>query len=112
MARSDTQWQPGHSGNPLGRPRRKPVTDALRVELDKAARGGRTKAQRLAARLVTLALGGDVPALKLVLAYVEGLPTQPVELTIREEAERLAQEYGLQPAQIIDLAERMSRRAG
>jgi hypothetical protein len=105
-------WQTGQSGNPGGRPKRKVVTDALKAELDQITRGGRTKADRLAARLVRLALAGDVQAMKLVLAYVEGLPTQPVDLTIRDEAERLAQEYGLQPAQIIDLAERMTRRAG
>lgn len=86
----------GKSGNPSGRPKQKRISDALIAALiSKAEDGELTKAQAIAMELVDLAIGGDVQAAKLVLAYTEGLPKQPVDVTVRREAERVAADMGL-----------------
>lgn len=73
-------WQKGQSGNPGGRPSRKPITEALVKALAKRVRkGGPTQAEEAAAQLVRLFLAGDIAAGRLVMNYVDGMPTQPLE---------------------------------
>ena len=64
----------GRSGNPGGRPKGTSITAALRAELDRpcADDPAVTKAERIAAVLVDLALGGDLPAIREVLDRTEG----------------------------------------
>src|SRR5690348_13280240 len=86
-----TRFQRGRSGNPGGRPKRKPISDELRRLLQEKTSGSAyTNAHMIAWDLVQRAQSGDVAAAKLVLEYVEGKPTQPVDLQIRETAQQLA----------------------
>jgi hypothetical protein len=59
--------------NPSGRPKGRSITALLREELDKVAAGGTaTNNERVAAMLVTLAVGGDLAAIREVLDRTEG----------------------------------------
>ena len=61
----------GTSGNPRGRPPKgQSITEMIRSKLDR---------DRFVSTLLTLAYGGDLTAIKLVLNYVDGLPTQVIE---------------------------------
>jgi hypothetical protein len=81
-------WKPGESGNPGGRPRRKPLTDAYAALLDKPippdmARQlkldeSTTYAQVIAMSLVREAVKGKVQAAAEVADRVEGKITQPI----------------------------------
>ena len=105
-------FMPGQSGNPSGRPKRKPITDALMVELDKAVRGGGTNAEKAARHLVNLMFNRDprvaLEASKLVLAYVEGMPSQSLTIDIRERAQRLAEASGADAEWLIKRAEEIA----
>ena len=81
-------WQLGQSGNPGGRPKRKPLTDAYAALLDKPippdmARQlkldeSTTYAQVIAMSLVREAVKGKVNAAAEVADRVEGRITQPI----------------------------------
>jgi len=74
-----TQFKPGQSGNPKGRPKRaKNLKTLLREEAEAPVRiseGGKsrtvTKQQALIKRLMTKALGGDLKAAQLLLGYFQ-----------------------------------------
>jgi hypothetical protein len=89
----DTQFKPGVSGNPAGRPRLDPITTALRQALESTESDGRTKADRLAAVLLDMALAGDPRAIREVLDRTEGKPAQQVinKLSHLSDEELLAQ---------------------
>ena len=81
MGREATQFRKGQSGNPGGRPKRKPVTEAMtKALLKRAAKGDQTLAEQAAQAILDAWLAGDMTAAKLGLAYVEGTPPQAVEL--------------------------------
>jgi hypothetical protein len=69
-------WPKGVSGNPGGRPRKKPLTDALREYLDDP---------KNLARVITAMdkriRKGDIRAIKELIDRVEGKVSQRVELT-------------------------------
>lgn len=70
----------GTSGNPAGRPKGLSLVAELRKELAKKAHGTNIPLKTMvAARLVQMALAGDVPAIKVCFEYVDGKPAQPVE---------------------------------
>lgn len=84
MPREDTQFRPGVSGNPGGRPSTRHLTDLLAIELGKpAARSGQSRDQRMIQRLVSIALEGKrseaLRAMQLILAYRDGLPIARTE---------------------------------
>ena len=55
----------GRSGNPAGRPHRgQALAEMLRAELDRPGPDGRSRGERIAAKLVELAEGGDVRAIR------------------------------------------------
>jgi hypothetical protein len=84
-------WKPGQTGNAGGRPKRKPLTDALRAALDEPVteeirrklnlKAGTTYAEVLALSLVREALKGKVPAFSEIADRVEGKPDNRTELS-------------------------------
>lgn len=113
MAREDTQFKPGQSGNPNGRPKTRHLSDLLAVELGKpGGRNGQTREQRMIERLVTIAITGKrseaIQAMKLIFAYRDGLPVQPIELEVRRAAERLAAATGADPEFLIRRAQQLA----
>jgi hypothetical protein len=97
-----TQFKPGQSGNPNGRPR-KPVTEALNELLTERVPGDkqkRTKARLLADILFTQAMKGKVQAAIEIIDRTEGRAPQsiqmsgpqgsaiPIESMSREESEK------------------------
>jgi endonuclease III len=104
----------GQSGNPNGRPKRREVIDAMLAELKRKPHGQAktTNAELLAQTAVGQAISGDVTWAKLVMEYVYGKPVQPVDLEVRAYAEQVAAIIGVDPSEIIDLAERRKVKAG
>jgi hypothetical protein len=93
-------WQPGQSGNPAGRPKSRHLTDLLGIELAKpSGKSGRSREQRMIERLVTIALTGKraeaLAAMKLIFAYTDGLPTQPIEIDFVKVVRQISAERGL-----------------
>ena len=90
------RFQPGTSGNPGGRPKKQPITDYLRSQLESDVPSGMlgsmhpefrsnllalygnnpTFGQMLALRLISQAAEGEIAALSLLLDRVEGKVNQ------------------------------------
>jgi hypothetical protein len=85
-AMAAAQWRPGQSGNVGGRPKTKPITDALRELMAEEYTGkeerfrGLTNAQVLALRLFEMAEGGDLKALEELATRLEGRAPQAVTM--------------------------------
>lgn len=72
MAVTKTSWPKGRSGNPHGRPRLgEELSALLRQTVDR---------RRLAEKLCELCYAGDVQAMRLLLAYTDGLPLTRAEV--------------------------------
>lgn len=85
-------FRKGQSGNPAGRPKAV-LSAALRKKLeefDPRADGAQTNAERIAERVVALAVEGNLEAVKICLDRLEGRPRQSVTVTTgsRERVER------------------------
>jgi hypothetical protein len=105
-----TQWRPGQSGNPGGRPRKLPISDALREILetiDPKDRQKRTFGALLAQKLLdeVLKKKGKLPIsiVQEIADRVEGKPTQRTELTGAE-----GQPLFLPPATREELEQRLA----
>jgi hypothetical protein len=75
-------WQPGQSGNPGGRPKKLPITDALRELVEKGAvprKRAATLAGQLAQQLLRQALRGKMAPLVEVIDRIEGKARQRIE---------------------------------
>jgi hypothetical protein len=89
--------------NTAGRPRLTKLTDALRQQIAETNPDApeETIAEKIAETLITLALSGDVQAIKEVFDRCEGRPKQAIDLDVqatnwRDEAQR----YGITPAEV------------
>lgn len=69
------RWKPGQSGNPSGRPKKKPITAALQRIFDKLSDHD---AEVFAKAMFSKAGQGDVGAFKEICDRVEGKVAQPV----------------------------------
>jgi hypothetical protein len=80
-AMEERKWQPGQSGNPGGRPKKKPVTDLYEAILgDEEAMEQLKKAVLKALTKGNMAM---VLQLKEMTDRVEGKVTQPIEADVR-----------------------------
>jgi hypothetical protein len=74
-------FQKGQSGNPQGRPKKaKSLTNILEKALSKKREDGRTNKAALVDTLLSLALAGDVTALKYVYDRIDGKPVESVNM--------------------------------
>jgi hypothetical protein len=71
--------------NTAGRPRLTQITDALREQVSEELPGApeRTIAEAIARKLIKLAVGGDIAAIREVLDRTEGKPKQAIDLDIQ-----------------------------
>ena len=102
------QFQPGQSGNPSGRPKTNyALIEALERALDAEAM------EKLATKVVALALSGDTTMIKYLYDRFIGLPVQrheaKLEYDVRETARRLAKEQGLSEEDVMKQAEDILR---
>ncbi len=87
MRDSRGRFTPGQSGNPGGRPSRKPLTDLLVAALDRTVGSGDTTAAELIVRkLVSRARAGDRWAVELLFDRVEGRPVASLDAHISRDA--------------------------
>jgi len=76
MSNKDTQFKPGQSGNPDGRPKKGySISEWFREML---ASNPEVRAA-LGKSITKKALEGDVTAQKLVWSYMDGMPSQAIE---------------------------------
>lgn len=78
------RFLPGVSGNPSGRGSAPSLVAALRAELGEREVSGRPAVREIAARLVEMALGGDIRAIREVLDRVDGKPVQAISVDAAE----------------------------
>jgi hypothetical protein len=70
----------GQSGNPAGRPKGVPtLTPTLKRVLEEKDEAGLPNHTAIARKLVAMALGGDLEAIKTVFDRIDGKVPQPVE---------------------------------
>lgn len=93
-------WKPGQSGNPKGRPSRKPLTDQIRHALFRplGPRDKRTLREAIKDRLVTIILKSDdkhaLKAIEMIWQYMEGKPEQKLELQFEDTLQTVANQTG------------------
>lgn len=73
-------FKPGQSGNPAGRPKGVPLfATVIRQQLAARDAEGRSAAQRVVAKLVEMAVAGNVQAASLLVERVDGKLPQPID---------------------------------
>ena len=98
MVGEATQFKPGHSGNPSGRPKMAHLSHACRELLAAPVPDdpeGRTYAQAIAETLAQKALAGDIRAAQEIADRAEGRARQSVEIQsveVRDAFERMSGE--------------------
>ena len=89
-------FRPGQSGNPGGRPKQKAFTEALRTELARA--GDDSQALRaIASKLIAMAVGGDLSAIREIADRLEGKSTQTAAISGDDDGGHI-RVYALVPA--------------
>lgn len=81
MPKEDTQWKPGQSGNPNGRPPKAWTMSSLIEEAleDVEQETGKSYKSLVAKKLATMALSGDIQAIKEVNDRIDGRPHQSIK---------------------------------
>jgi len=99
------QFQPGVSGNFNGRPRLTKITESLREQVarEHPEMPEKTIADVVAQTLVTMALSGDLAAIRELLDRTEGKPKQAIDLDVSVQDWRsIASGAGLTEEEFID----------
>jgi hypothetical protein len=78
-------FQPGQSGNPTGKPKQKPLRDALLLAIKRVDKDDKIKLNAMAEALVEKALAGDVMAFREIADRVEGKVAQQTIVTGDED---------------------------
>jgi ribosomal protein L17 len=79
-------WQKGQSGNLAGGKRPKIVTQQVIAALNEAiTKGGPNKLRLLVEKLIEMAAGGDMAAMREVFDRAEGKPIQESSVTIDDK---------------------------
>lgn len=79
------RYVPGTSGNPSGRPKGSAsLVAALRRELERRTDAGSPGLEAVAARLVDLAIAGDIRAVREIADRLDGKPTQSLDVSASE----------------------------
>ena len=91
MPREDTQFKPGNNRNPKGRPKKEYcLTDILKSQgeiIDVETDDGKiSRKQAIAKKLWSMAMAGDVIALKYIYDRVDGKSLQQIEAKIETDA--------------------------
>lgn len=75
-------FQKGQSGNPNGRPPREwTMAELIRNALDEEEKAGKSFKHLVAKKLATMALGGDIQAIKEINDRIDGRPKQNMDVT-------------------------------
>ena len=85
MPKEDTQFKPGQSGNPGGRPKGFSITAMVRSELDKVEPKTQKKWGELVIKRILLKATneGDTQMLKAIWSYIDGMPKQSMDHTTK-----------------------------
>ena len=77
----DTQWKPGQSGNPNGRPPKElSLISLIKEELEQIAEGDKTEAQLVARAIVQAARKAKVEIIKELLDRIDGPVKKKLEV--------------------------------
>jgi hypothetical protein len=81
--RNPSWFKPGQSGNPAGRPLKGySITDTFKQML-----GEKPEVKKaLVNKILKQALDGDTPAAKMIWQYMDGMPSQSMDLTSKGES--------------------------
>lgn len=74
----DTQFKPGQTGNPNGRPKLPDLKEVM-AEILGEEKDGKTAIQAIVAKLRQLAANGNIKAAEVLLSRGYGLPKQQIE---------------------------------
>jgi hypothetical protein len=70
-------WKPGQSGNPHGRPSKgHSITETIRAMMDEKPEIKKA----LGAKILQMAVEGDITAIKTIWNYLDGMPLQKSEI--------------------------------
>lgn len=107
------KFEAGISGNPLGRPRRTKLTEALIAKLAESvpAGGELTIADHLALALIKEGMSGNVAAIREIADRTEGRPKQQLDVDMSVDWRETARQYGLSEEEVIREAERLIQSA-
>ena len=83
-------FKKGQSGNPGGRPKEKPFSDALRMEIADAGEDHKAL-RRVARKLIENAEAGDIRAIRELADRLDGKPIQAVDANVDVSTDPLAE---------------------
>ena|SRR3990167_8077390 len=94
------KFAPGISANPLGRTKRKTLTERIHEKLDSADSNFQWK--DLVEAIITLSKRKDKDILKELWHYTDGMPTQRTELTGKDGEPLVIVKHGNTPIPVAD----------